>query len=766
MNPGPAPRPPTERPRLNLAQSATSVPTTSFDSMSLGPSSPAMSTPSAPFFSNNSSLSLVRSKTDGTASVIKEGHIRCKEDKFLAGWNQRYLILREFRLDFLKNENGKVMQSIQLNTVTGVSRSEDTRMAFEVTRIANPKDGANRQVMNRDLPTKTITCEVKNDDEIYDWIDKIYERCPGMGGVSNPTNFSHRIHVGFDPQTGGFVGLPQEWEKLLTASAITKEDYKKNPQAVIEVLEFYSEHNMRAQHPEMYSSTTPTPPAMNQNKQLGFSAGNTVAPPRPAPPTNSQRYDSNQFVNKYQENTPPRSANGTPKPEPQRALADKGGYDMEADARRMKELANQEQQRRKMEEEAKRVREIQRQRERDKEREREREAEQNRIDQEAYNASLPKTRTPLAKQELGGYGGGPDDSASQRYNPSRAAPQAPTSQRDRQQSQGAVKQPAVTAQRAAPPAPISNSRSPGRPANEGAQNGQPSLRSPEAKYRDPSPGAKYEATADSRKEQSNTRQQPNGVNGSAPASRLPAPVQQPKPLNVGNKQQSTTAKATTDPRKEAEIALTTKKPVEERSKEVRMSSMSESEVMAKLKQVVSRDNPLESYSKQKKIGQGASGSVYVARVKEGASSPIARELYRMHGPKGQVAIKQMDLRNQPRKELIVNEIIVMKDSKHPNIVNFLDSFLQEQNNELWVVMEFMEGGALTDVIDNNPVITEDQISTICFETCKGLAHLHSQDIIHRDIKSDNVLLDRIGNVKISRLSNLTVVDQLLTLICS
>ena len=179
--------------------------------------------------------------------------------------------------------------------------------------------------------------------------------------------------------------------------------------------------------------------------------------------------------------------------------------------------------------------------------------------------------------------------------------------------------------------------------------------------------------------------------------------------------------------------------------------MSESEVMAKLKQVVSRDNPLDSYSKQKKIGQGASGSVYVARVKEGASSSIARELYRTHGPKGQVAIKQMDLRNQPRKELIVNEIIVMKDSKHPNIVNFLDSFLQEQNNELWAVMEFMEGGALTDVIDNNPVITEDQISTICFETCKGLAHLHSQDIIHRDIKSDNVLLDRVGNVKISML---------------
>ena len=437
MNPGPAPKPPTDRPRLNFTHSNTNIPTSNFDSMNLGPSSPAVnSTPTTPFFSNNSSLSLVRSKTEGTANVIKEGHVRCKEDKFLASWNQRYLILREFRLDFLKNENGKLIQSIQLNTVTGVSRSEDTRMAFEVTRVANPKDSLNKAVVNRDLPTKTITCEVRNDDEIYDWIDKIYERCPGMGGVSNPTNFSHRIHVGFDPQTGGFVGLPQEWEKLLTASAITKEDYKKNPQAVIEVLEFYSEHKMREQHPDIYSSTTPTPPAMNQNKQLGFSSANTVAPPRPAPPTSSQRYDSSQFVNKYQENTPPRSATSTPRPELQRAHTDKSGYDMDADARRIKEIATQEQNRRKLEEEAKRVREAQAQKERD--RQREREVEQNRKDQEAYNASLPKTRTPMAKQELGGYGGVPDEPAtpgSQRYNPARAAPQAPGLQRDRQQAQ-------------------------------------------------------------------------------------------------------------------------------------------------------------------------------------------------------------------------------------------------------------------------------------------------------------------------------------------
>lgn len=146
-----------------------------------------------------------------------------------------------------------------------------------------------------------------------------------------------------------------------------------------------------------------------------------------------------------------------------------------------------------------------------------------------------------------------------------------------------------------------------------------------------------------------------------------------------------------------------------------MSTMTESQVMEKLKQVVSKDDPNLSYSKQKKIGQGASGSVYVAKIQEGAVSPVAKHIYHSYGAKAQVAIKQMDLRNQPRKELIVNEIIVMKESSHPNIVNFLDSFLQEGNNELWVVMEFMEGGALTDVIDNNNNISEAQISTICNE---------------------------------------------------
>lgn len=48
----------------------------------------------------------------------------------------------------------------------------------------------------------------------------------------------------------------------------------------------------------------------------------------------------------------------------------------------------------------------------------------------------------------------------------------------------------------------------------------------------------------------------------------------------------------------------------------------------------------------------------------------------------EVAIKQMNLSQQPKKELIINEILVMRENKHPNIVNYLDSYLVSE--ELWV----------------------------------------------------------------------------------
>ncbi|CAG0917270.1 unnamed protein product [Notodromas monacha] len=111
-----------------------------------------------------------------------------------------------------------------------------------------------------------------------------------------------------------------------------------------------------------------------------------------------------------------------------------------------------------------------------------------------------------------------------------------------------------------------------------------------------------------------------------------------------------------------------------------------------------------------------------------------------------VAVKKMDLRKQQRRELLFNEVVIMRDYHHPNIVKMYDSYLV--GDELWVVMEYLEGGALTDIV-TRARMDEEQIASVCKQCLKALAYLHSQGVIHRDIKSDSILLDTDGRVKLS-----------------
>uniref|UniRef100_H2V1B2 non-specific serine/threonine protein kinase n=1 Tax=Takifugu rubripes TaxID=31033 RepID=H2V1B2_TAKRU len=161
------------------------------------------------------------------------------------------------------------------------------------------------------------------------------------------------------------------------------------------------------------------------------------------------------------------------------------------------------------------------------------------------------------------------------------------------------------------------------------------------------------------------------------------------------------------------------------------SKMTDEEILERLRSIVSVGDPKKKYTRFEKIGQGASGTVYTA-----IDIATGQE----------VAIKQMNLQQQPKKELIINEILVMRENKNSNIVNYLDSYLV--GDELWVVMEYLAGGSLTDVVTET-CMDEGQIAAVCRECLQALDFLHSNQVIHRDIKSDNILLGMDGSVKLT-----------------
>lgn len=159
--------------------------------------------------------------------------------------------------------------------------------------------------------------------------------------------------------------------------------------------------------------------------------------------------------------------------------------------------------------------------------------------------------------------------------------------------------------------------------------------------------------------------------------------------------------------------------------------VSHEQFRAALQLVVDPGDPRSYLDNFIKIGEGSTGVVCIATVRSSGRL---------------VAVKKMDLRKQQRRELLFNEVVIMRDHQHENVVEMYNSYLV--GDELWVVMEFLEGGALTDIVTHTRM-NEEQIASVCLAVLQALSVLHAQGVIHRDIKSDSILLTHDGRVKLS-----------------
>lgn len=143
-------------------------------------------------------------------------------------------------------------------------------------------------------------------------------------------------------------------------------------------------------------------------------------------------------------------------------------------------------------------------------------------------------------------------------------------------------------------------------------------------------------------------------------------------------------------------------------------------------------SPLKQYEILSKLGEGGAGSVFLCKRKTDGQS---------------YAIKRIQIHKQSDRDAIINEIVLTKLSASTNIVTYYESY--EYDGFLWLIVELMMGSLTDLILSRFSSLTENIIKYILKEILLGIKVMHDQFRIHRDIKSDNILISLDGSVKLA-----------------
>lgn len=185
-----------------------------------------------------------------------------------------------------------------------------------------------------------------------------------------------------------------------------------------------------------------------------------------------------------------------------------------------------------------------------------------------------------------------------------------------------------------------------------------------------------------------------------------------------------------------------------------------------LNQLFVKANPKDFYTISYKIGMGSFAKVYIGKPlsKTEKSKRVAIKVMHIETPTSETKENETDKEKEKRKNKekdarkdrrlkqvniysVANEIRLLNSCQHKNIVKHIMSFVWKE--QIWTVMEYCDGGTLKDLL--RVTLDENHIAYVLRELLEALKYLHERNRIHRDLKSDNILLNVNGDVKLADL---------------
>ncbi|KAG5483391.1 hypothetical protein LSCM1_04939 [Leishmania martiniquensis] len=146
---------------------------------------------------------------------------------------------------------------------------------------------------------------------------------------------------------------------------------------------------------------------------------------------------------------------------------------------------------------------------------------------------------------------------------------------------------------------------------------------------------------------------------------------------------------------------------------------------------------MDKYTKVKVIGKGNMGTCTLARNNEDGKYYV---------------IKQVDLTRMSKKDRqqSLNEARVLSSLRHPNVINYVDSFLARKSDNLCIVMEYAESGDVSTRLKKSYGVNvpERQVLDWFIQLVLSLDYVHQRKILHRDVKTQNIFLTNENLVKL------------------